>query len=167
MSPHDAAGHYGAKLQLYQCAACSGVWVDRDVAFALSRDSAINVESEAVLDDIATEPREVPLFCPRCEVYLTEQSGMDLPKGLHIDYCTTCRGFWFDKGELMVYKVFLEEKRTKGSQRIRQSETAKKQRQERMKQLERELESYRSSGEGYRSGMYLARSLLSLWRMLG
>jgi Zn-finger nucleic acid-binding protein len=166
MQEHEVSGHYGAKLKLFQCDSCSGVWVDRDTAFAVSRDSALEVESDIELDDIVTEPREVPLFCPRCEVYLTEETGTNLPEGLRIDYCTTCHGFWFDKGELMIYKTYLEEKRTKSKERFYEHEAKKKERERRLEQIKSDSGvtpgSWHTIGVGYHPGLQLVRQLLRL-----
>ncbi len=38
--------------------------------------------------------------CPRCSVELT---GTYTPKGIVVDYCRSCQGIWFDKGELNYY----------------------------------------------------------------
>ena len=95
MGRHEAKGHYGAKLHIHQCAECLGLWVDGDVVIALSHESALQAEAEVDFEDISTESREIASFCPRCETYLMEQTGGGLPKGLRIDYCKTCRGFWF------------------------------------------------------------------------
>jgi Zn-finger nucleic acid-binding protein len=124
MEEHEAKGHYGAKFLLFHCPQCSGIWVDKDVAFAVSRDSAVEVEQDVHLEEIPTRPRKGPIFCPRCGARLTEQTGGGLPKGLRIDYCTGCHGFWFDKGELMIYKSFLEEKRKQSMERLKATEEA-------------------------------------------
>jgi Zn-finger nucleic acid-binding protein len=116
MEQREGRGHYGAKLIIYQCPECSGFWVDGESAMAISRDSAIEVESDVSLEDISTEPREISAFCPRCETNLMEETGGRLPEGLHIDYCSSCHGFWFDKGEMMIYKSYMEEKRKKFNQ---------------------------------------------------
>ena len=125
MQQREASGHYGAKLAIFQCSECSGIWVDGDVVIAVSRDSAVEAEAEVGIEDISTEPREIAAFCPRCEIHLMEQTGGGLPKGLHVDYCTGCHGYWFDKGELMIYKTYQEEKRKK----FRVSEEAKRRKQ--------------------------------------
>ncbi|GAB4334723.1 MAG: hypothetical protein Kow0099_06940 [Candidatus Abyssubacteria bacterium] len=157
MQEREAAGHYGARLLLYQCPTCHGLWLDHDVAFAVSRDSALEAEAEATLEEISTQPRDTALYCPRCETFLTEQSGGVLPPGLRIDYCTTCHGFWFDKGELMIYKSFLEKKREKNRQRLLQSEQRKQKeralRAAAQKRAAQPVYTYR--------GMAVARSLIS------
>ncbi|UCD57297.1 MAG: zf-TFIIB domain-containing protein [Candidatus Hydrogenedentota bacterium] len=137
MGQRDAVGHYGGKLFLFHCPECSGTWVDGDVVLRVSRDSAVKVESDVEFDEITTEPREAAAFCPRCETHLMEQTGGGLPKGLHIDYCTGCHGFWFDKGELMIYKTYLEKKRQQTRQRLKQNEAKRKAQRERRERLRR------------------------------
>ena len=121
MEDREAEGHYGAKLIIFQCPECSGIWVDGEVGVGISRDSAVEIESAVDFEEISTEPREIAAMCPRCEIHLMEQSGGGLPEGLHIDYCNGCHGFWFDKGELMIYKSHQEKKR----QNFKKRETAK------------------------------------------
>ena len=111
MKQREGKGHYGAKLSVFQCPECSGLWVDGEVVVALSHDSALAVEDHVEFEEISMEPRELRVFCPRCEAPLMEQSGGRLPKGLHIDFCNGCHGYWFDKGELMIYKSYLEKRR--------------------------------------------------------
>ena len=111
MQKREGQGHYGAKLPLFQCPGCSGLWVDGRVVRGMSYDSALEAEPDAVLDEIVTEPRKTEMACPRCESKLMEQAGGSLPKDLHIDYCSVCEGYWFDKGELMIYKSHLEKRR--------------------------------------------------------
>jgi Zn-finger nucleic acid-binding protein len=111
-------------MSIFQCGGCLGLWVDGDVVVAISHDSALEAEAEVNFEEIATEPREIPVTCPRCEIKLMEQSGGRLPQGLHIDFCRSCNGYWFDKGELMIYKSHLENKRKK----FRKREEEKRQR---------------------------------------
>ena len=124
MNRHEAKGHYGALMHIFQCGGCLGLWVDGDVVVAISHDSALEAEAEVNFEEILTEPREIPIMCPRCEIKLMEQTGGRLPQGLRIDYCRSCSGYWFDKGELMIYKSHLENKRKK----FRQNEEEKRQR---------------------------------------
>lgn len=166
MEQREATGHYGTKFSIFQCPECSGIWLDKDVVFAVSRDSALDMEGDVDFEEIAIEAREVALFCPRCSIYLKEQSGGRLPKGLHIDYCTTCHGFWFDKGELMIYKSYLEGKRQKSRERFEESEARKRKQREARRRIERESELERASLNASHSGMLAARLLISLLRFL-
>jgi Zn-finger nucleic acid-binding protein len=126
MDQCEASGHYGAKLIIFQCPQCSGFWVDGKVVIAVSHDSAVEAEADVSIQDIATEPREIAAYCPRCETYLMEQTGGGLPRGLRIDYCTGCHGYWFDKGELMIYKTYQEEKRKRFKQQEAEKRAKKK-----------------------------------------
>lgn len=127
MRKREGKGHYGAKLPLFQCPDCSGLWVDGKVVRGMSYDSALETESAVKFEEIVTKPRVTQLPCPRCEFHLMEQSGGNLPKGLHIDYCQACEGYWFDKGELMIFKSHLEKKR----QNLKQTEEKKRREKER------------------------------------
>ena len=111
MDQLEAQSHYGTKLLIFQCAECFGIWLDGATVGAISHDSAVEAEAEIDLEEISTEPRTIGIFCPRCEINLVEEAGGGLPEGLHIDYCTGCNGYWFDRGELMIYKSHIENKR--------------------------------------------------------
>ena len=111
MQHREGKGHYGANLPLFQCPSCYGLWVDGRVVRGMSYDSAVGVEPDVDFEEIIAEPRKTELSCPRCESKLMEQTGGGLSQGLHIDYCAVCEGYWFDKGELMIYKSHIEKKR--------------------------------------------------------
>lgn len=113
MQQHQARGHYGASLIMFQCPSCAGLWLDGRVARGMSYDSALETDGDSDFEEIIMEPRKTNLVCPGCESMLMEQSGGGLPAGLHIDFCAVCEGYWFDKGELMIYKSYLEKKRQK------------------------------------------------------
>jgi hypothetical protein len=70
----------------------------------LTYASALKADTVLETNDMHTQPRKFSLTCPRCAKLLAEYSGGRLPPGLHIDYCNTCYGSWFDKGELAAYK---------------------------------------------------------------
>jgi Zn-finger nucleic acid-binding protein len=131
MNDRTAKSHYGRPVSVSQCPGCAGIWIDGPVVFTLSRDSAVEVDSETRIEEIATEPREVSIYCPRCEIPLNEQTGSGLPKGLRIDYCGTCDGFWFDKGELMIYKAYLESRR----QSMRARDAKEREHRERLERI--------------------------------
>ncbi len=167
MQPREISGHYGARFSLFQCPECSGLWLDKDIAFAISRDSAVEVESDVEFEEVSTVPREAPLYCPRCTVYLMEQSGNGLPKGLHVDYCTTCHGFWFDKGELMIYKSYLEEKKKRSRKRLGDSEAARSREKQRRERIREQGRTGDISLHVPYSGMAAARLLSRVLGFLG
>lgn len=169
MEVHEVKSHYGAKLLLFHCSQCSGIWVDKDVAFAVSRDSAVEIESDVGLEEILTKPREGPIFCPRCASRLTEQTSGGLPKGLRVDYCTDCHGFWFDKGELMIYKSYLEDKRKQSLERLKASEEVRRRKMQYNEGYDRGLEAERSSfstADFADFALLAARILFSLLRLI-
>jgi Zn-finger nucleic acid-binding protein len=128
MQQRQGKGHYGANLPLFQCSICEGLWIDGRVVGSMSHDSALETEQDVDFGEIVTEPRRTELVCPRCESKLMEQTGKGLPRDLHIDFCEVCDGYWFDKGELMVYKTFLEKKR----QNFKQAEEKARREKERL-----------------------------------
>jgi len=157
MQQREVESHVGTRLIIFQCPECSGVWVDGDVVFRVSRDSALEVDSDAEFEEISTKPRETPALCPRCGTNLLEQTGGGLPEGLRLDYCTDCHGFWFDKGELMIYKSFQESKRRRIREGDKHRDTKKRAQTERRERLKRQagvddvVPSYLHSGRLYRS----------------
>ena len=166
MEEHEVNSHYGAKLLLFHCPQCSGIWVDKNVAFAVSRDSAVEVESDVGLEEIPTKPREGPIFCPRCAASLAEQTGGGLPKGLRVDYCTGCHGFWFDKGELIIYKSYLEEKRKQSLERVKASEEKRRKKTQFGERLDQAPKMVGSSFPAADFAILAARILFSLLRLI-
>ncbi|MBI4830703.1 MAG: zf-TFIIB domain-containing protein [Candidatus Lindowbacteria bacterium] len=165
MEKREVKGHYGAKFVLFQCPECSGIWVDPDVIFAISRDSAVGVEVEVSFDEVPRQPRDEPRLCPRCAVSLTEETGEGIPQGLRIDLCPACRGFWFDKGELMIYKSYLEEKRQKFKKREAESQRRREKVQREIRGKERALSLQVADNWRYRSlGSVVARVLIGLMK---
>ena len=140
MEQRKVESHYGTRLFVYKCSTCSGIWVDGKVASAISRDAAVEVESDVLIEEISAAPRETEASCPRCATYLTEQAGGTLPKGLRLDYCPTCNGYWFDKGELMIYKSYLENRRQELRKSQRDSEVTAQERRVRRERARQAVE---------------------------
>jgi Zn-finger nucleic acid-binding protein len=164
MEQHEVKGHYGAKFVLFQCPECSGIWVDSDVIFAISRDSAVGVESDVNFDEISRQPRDEPRLCPRCAINLTEETGGTTPQGLRIDCCPTCHGFWFDKGELMIYKSYLEEKRQKFQKREAEAQQCREKIQRAVRAKETTLPLASDNWQTNALGNLVARFLIGLLR---
>lgn len=117
--PVEAAGHYGARMIVTTCSGCRGLWLKAGDPVAVGHESIIALEGDADLGGITTQPRADFRACPDCRTALEEMIGGLIPAGLHIDTCRQCHGMWFDRGELLVYKSALEEKRKKASQQER------------------------------------------------
>ena len=109
--PVQTENHYGTRLVVDACAQCRGYWLKAIEPVGIGFEAVKALEGDADLAAIATEPRSDFRGCPTCGTALEEISGGLVPEGLHIDTCNTCRGMWFDRGELLVYKSALEAKR--------------------------------------------------------
>lgn len=48
------------------------------------------------------------MICPRCKIQLTNKRISDLKFSIDVDYCETCNGTWFDKGELVKLENTIE-----------------------------------------------------------
>ncbi len=46
--------------------------------------------------------------CPRCETEMKVQTIKDLSTSIQVDYCPSCGGTWFDKGELDQIEQIIE-----------------------------------------------------------
>lgn len=112
----DARGHYGTKIPVETCPACRGFWLDAIEPVSLGHQAVVDLEGDADFAEIQTAPRDDYRPCPVCNVALHESTGGGLPEGLRVDACPTCRGMWFDRGELLVYKSALEAKRKHNQQ---------------------------------------------------
>ena len=106
----------GAPLTLDHCSRCGGVWFEKGEVQRLRRIDATALWREIVqregvhtmschscrtplarsAADCQACGWEVELDCPTCDrpMRVAEQAGM------HLDYCTHCKGVWFDHDEL-------------------------------------------------------------------
>lgn len=77
------------------CRSCGGVWLDEgEIFFFTGGDKRISGALERGLID----PEKSNRRCPRCVVPL-EEGGL-FSRDPRIDRCPSCRGLWFDGGEL-------------------------------------------------------------------
>lgn len=111
LGPVDTQGHYGARMTVDSCTQCRGFWLKAIEPVGLGYDAVLALEGDADFADVSTRKRDDFRACPKCGTALEEIIGGALPEGLHVDSCRTCRGMWFDRGELLVYKSALEQRR--------------------------------------------------------
>lgn len=111
LAPIDTQGHYGTRLTVDSCLQCLGFWLEAIEPASIGHAAVTDLEGDANLNDIVTQPRSDFRGCPQCRVALEEITGGNVPEGLHVDTCPQCHGMWFDRGELLVYKSVLEQKR--------------------------------------------------------
>ena len=87
-------------IEVDHCPRCGGLWLDHGECERLTKKMVSDVERLKKL--VAPRPgpppvpTEVEATCPACTGDLRE-----LPLGgIHIDYCTRCKGVFLDRGEL-------------------------------------------------------------------
>ena len=84
------------------CGACNGVWLDEGELQALEdgMQKAEDVIRKEKRTEVLAERRrgvEVVGQCPKCQSDGVKERRMD---DVLVDYCTNCRGLFFDHGEL-------------------------------------------------------------------
>ncbi len=86
------------KVEVDQCPACAGLWLDRHELKALAKMRSLPgwlLEPVSIVPDRPLVP-EGERRCPRCEALLQVADN----KGVRIDLCRSCEGVYFDRGEL-------------------------------------------------------------------
>ncbi len=126
LQPVDTEGHYGTRLVVDSCAQCRGFWLERIEPVSIGHQAVTDLEGDADLGAISTQRRSDFRKCPKCQTGLAEFTGAGMPEGLHVDTCTTCDGMWFDRGELLVYKSGLEQKRKARNEQAFKERSAKR-----------------------------------------
>jgi len=81
---------------------CGGIWFDN---FELKKfDEPHECAGEALLDIERNESLIVDhtkrLKCPKCDDIVMMRHFFSVKKGVEVDECPGCAGFWFDAGEL-------------------------------------------------------------------
>lgn len=96
---------YGAQIFLQQCKTCGGLWCDDLDAYQVKLGEA------ETIDDIDTNKlRENVVFaqkilqCPNDQQVLTPFEDSKFPGNLHIENCSQCGGFWFNRGEFAEFQ---------------------------------------------------------------
>jgi Zn-dependent protease with chaperone function/Zn-finger nucleic acid-binding protein len=77
------------------CEGCRGVWLDRGEIFECSDEPA---ELQRALDEATLSGESHQRWCPRCHEELLGITFLE--DDLWVDLCESCRGMWFDEGEL-------------------------------------------------------------------
>ncbi|MCI0654264.1 MAG: zf-TFIIB domain-containing protein [Methylococcaceae bacterium] len=81
---------------------CGGIWFDQ---FELKKlDETHEHEGEELLsverDPTASVDHGVRRHCPKCESTLMMRHFFSVKRGVEVDECQTCAGYWLDQGEL-------------------------------------------------------------------
>ena len=125
LTPVETQTHYGTRMVVDSCAQCRGFWLEGVESVGIGHSAVTELEGDADLGAISTERRSDFRKCPKCGTGLAEFTGAGMPEGLHVDTCTMCNGMWFDRGELLVYKSSLEQRRKARNDRAFQERYAK------------------------------------------
>ena len=81
-------------VEIDQCNACGGVWLDRDEWKALTRSRGADAVELTVVN-----LRPTDFVCPRCTGKL-EEGEHSSHADFVIEHCTRCGGGFFDRGEM-------------------------------------------------------------------
>ncbi len=84
------------------CSNCDGIWLDEGELDALQQGmqkspGEIRAEGREEMLDERRRGVEVLGRCPRCQKGQVQEKYMD---GVMVDYCSVCKGIFFDHGEL-------------------------------------------------------------------
>jgi Zn-finger nucleic acid-binding protein len=96
---------YDANIFLQQCKSCGGLWSNDMDVYRVKIGEAKNIE-----DVDAEKLRQRIIFaqqslrCPNDQQELIEYKDSNFPKNLHIESCTKCGGFWFNRGEFSEFQ---------------------------------------------------------------
>lgn len=88
------------QVEIDRCQYCGGLWLDGNELRLFIEKGLI---PRQLLTDYCTDVRNAKVDegereCPRCE---TSKLKIINHKGINVDYCSECGGFWFDRGELL------------------------------------------------------------------
>lgn len=94
-------------IAVSKCGKCSGIWLDHgEVESLIGEVTADSAEEK----ETVPEGTAAPGTCPRCRVALKRWGNRpEKLKDLYVDFCPSCMGLWFDKGEFThLFRIFQE-----------------------------------------------------------
>lgn len=102
--------HYGQPIFLEQCKKCGGIWFDESELYRAKPGEAGKIE---LLDsEILWIPSEISNsahVCPRDKGELFRFTDPYFPKGIIVERCPKCDGFWLNRGEFIKYQKARQE----------------------------------------------------------
>ena len=83
---------------VHHCAGCSGTWIGGASLHALLARNSDSSSIEEILDSILDiDYRDSQRMCPACEDRSLKVVDIE---GTELDFCSSCKGLFFDPGEL-------------------------------------------------------------------
>jgi len=102
--------HYGQPIILDQCNKCGGLWFDK---FELHRTKLGEAEKIELLDSAIlwthSNIQNPELVCPKDQAKLVRFNDQYFPKGIIVERCPVCDGFWLNRGEFSKYQQIRQE----------------------------------------------------------
>ena len=102
--------HYGQPIILEQCNKCGGLWFDK---FELHRIKLGESEKIEILDSISlwipSNIQNPELVCPKDQAKLVRFNDPYFPRGIIVERCPICDGFWLNRGEFSKYQQIRQE----------------------------------------------------------
>ncbi len=90
-------------VEIDRCPRCSGVWLDKDELEAiLQRQLGTIIDMPSFSRD-KSESDHKPAHCHRCDNDMIDLVGA---ADIRFEWCDTCEGMFFDRGELTVIQTF-------------------------------------------------------------
>ena len=93
-------------VEIDRCPTCSGVWLDKDELDAIVQRQLGAVVDMPSFSRQASPSDQTPATCPRCSTRMIDLLGA---ADVRFEWCDSCEGVFFDRGELTIIQTFQAE----------------------------------------------------------
>ena len=93
-------------VEIDRCPHCSGVWLDKDELEAIMQRQLGTVIDMPSFSRDASSADHRPAQCPRCITQMIDLIGA---ADVRFEWCDSCEGMFFDRGELTIIQTFQAE----------------------------------------------------------
>ena len=119
--------HVGQNIFLDQCVECGGIWFDKSELYRARDGEAGKVEALDGASLATPTSMENPVrHCPRDGTELAGFSDPYFPKGIIVERCPACDGFWLNRGEFTKYQEARRERKRPREVVVEDSELQRK-----------------------------------------
>lgn len=97
--------HYGQSIIVDQCKGCGGIWFDDSELYRTKQGEAGRIElldSESLRTSY--QIKKAKFLCPKDQSKLIRFNDAYFPKGIIVERCVVCDGFWLNRGEFVKYQ---------------------------------------------------------------